>query len=62
MSNADELRKLKVLLDSKVISQEEFDKEKSKLLSNDKGQTNPSIDEIEKNVDTKSEKKSKNKC
>ena len=35
MSNADELKKLKELLDSGVLSQEEFDVEKDKLLNSD---------------------------
>ena len=36
MSTADELRKLKELLDEDILSQEEFDLEKSKLLNTDK--------------------------
>ena len=61
MSNADELKKLKELLDSKVISQEEFNKEKSKILENEAGQTIPSTDGIENKLDSKSDKKTKSK-
>jgi predicted RNA-binding Zn-ribbon protein involved in translation (DUF1610 family) len=46
MSNADELIKLKELLDSGVLSQEEFDIEKEKLLNQDK-----SPDDTSKEVD-----------
>tara|TARA_Y100000768_G_scaffold38601_1_gene25375 strand:- start:417 stop:1109 length:693 start_codon:yes stop_codon:yes gene_type:complete len=59
MSNADELKKLKELLDDKIISQEEFDKEKSKLLGNDTDQPDPSIDEIENDSDSKLNEKTK---
>jgi len=61
MSNADELKKLKELLDSNVISQEEFDNEKSKLLDNEDGQTVSSTDGIGNKLDPKSDKKNKSK-
>ena len=61
MSKADELKKLKELLDSNVISQEEFDKEKSKLLDYEDGQTVSSTDGIENKLDSKSDKKNKSK-
>ena len=61
MSNADELKKLKELLDNKVISQEEFDKEKSNILKDEAGQTIPSTDGIENKLDSKSDKKTKSK-
>ena len=61
MSTADELKKLKELLDSKVISQGEFDKEKSKLLGNEIADTATSNDVIKNNLDSKSDKKNKSK-
>ena len=61
MSTADELKKLKELLDSKVISQVEFDKEKSKLLENETAETVTSNDVIKNNLDSKSDKKNKSK-
>jgi hypothetical protein len=54
MSSADELKKLKELLDSGVLTQEEFDKEKNKLLD-DQPQADKSSSDTE-NKDSKKEK------
>jgi hypothetical protein len=51
MSNADELKKLKELLDSGVLSQEEFDVEKEKLLnSDDSKEETADVDKLEEAV------------
>ena len=59
MSNADELKKLKELLDSGVLSQEEFDKEKNKLLDIEPKADTPSNDPEIKNSKDKKERKIK---
>ena len=45
MSTADEIKKLKELLDSEVITKEEFEMQKSKLL-NDKNNKIPNLQSI----------------
>jgi len=61
MSIADELKKLKELLDSGVLSQEEFDVEKEKLLDSD-GETTD-VDKLEEAaVDEKTGEASCPKC
>ena len=61
MSIADELKKLKELLDSGVLSQEEFDAEKEKLLDSD-GETTD-VDKLEEAVvDEKTGEASCPKC
>ena len=64
MSNADELKKLKELLDSGVLSQEEFDVEKEKLLnSDDSEEETTDVDKLEEAVvDEKTGEASCPKC
>ena len=50
MSNADELIKLKELLDSGVLTQEEFDIEKEKLLNQDSNTESTSEEESVENL------------
>ena len=54
MSSADELKKLKELLDSGVLTQEEFDKEKNKLLD-----VQPQADKSSSDNENKDSKKGK---
>ena len=54
MSSADELKKLKELLDSGVLTQEEFDKEKNKLLD-----VQPQADKSSNDTENKDRKKGK---
>ena len=54
MSSADELKKLKELLDSGVLTQEEFDKEKNKLLD-----VQPQADKSSSDTENKDSKKGK---